>query len=40
MVPMEAGLLGWLATKSRWRWLLLGTGLLLALVSSLGWVLG
>jgi len=40
VVPLEAGLLGWLGTRSRWRWFLLGTGLLLALVSNLGAILG
>ncbi len=39
-IPLEAGLLGWLGTRSRWRWFLLGTGLVLALVSSLGVIFG
>jgi hypothetical protein len=31
IVPLEAGLLGWLGTQSIWRWFFLGAGVLLAL---------
>ncbi len=30
IVPLEAGLLGWLGTRSIWRWLFLGAGVVLA----------
>jgi len=40
MIPLEAGLLGLFGTTSRWRWVLLGTGLALALLSNLGAILG
>jgi len=29
LLPLEAGLLGWLGTASKWRWFFLGAGLLL-----------
>jgi hypothetical protein len=40
IIPLEAGLLGWFGTSSRWRWFVLGTGVALALLSNLGAIFG
>ena len=35
IVPLEAGLLGWLGTATLWRWFLLGAGAALGLLPNL-----
>lgn len=35
VLPLEAGLLGWVGLRSSWRWCLLAAGLVLSLVLSL-----